>query len=510
MGAPTTVPRAQSSARPTATAPDALVVWMAVGLVGAVGMVLTGTRIGATPQPANVLWWFSVPSIRSPLASVGFYLSVTLLILGWLGVGRQALLGRLTQGRAWIVLAVWGLPLLVGPPLFSRDLYSYVGQGLLAHHGLNPYAVGPAALGSSPLLSSIASVWRDTTSPYGPLFVASTHLLSTLSGSALVGQVLAFRAFELIGVVLIMVSLPRLARHLGTDPGVALWLGVLSPLALFGFISSGHNDALMVGLLVAGVTLAVDGRFLPGVALCAVAATVKLPAALAIVFLLVDHVVAYRDVRRWRVVGESVAITAAVFAGVTLLSGFGWSWLGPTALHIPTELRVFSAPSVSLGTLVFHILHPLGLSVTASATVTATQYLCGLLAVAAIVWLVATLRHHEVVRSLGLALLLVVMGSPTVWPWYLLWGLVLLAATSAQRSKVLAAVAALAMLVVGPSGHPLLVGGWYVVVSAASVAAVVWLIRGGHWRVVVAGSGGAALAVSPSVATGEAVPRHVL
>ena len=50
-----------------------------------------------------------------------------------------------------------------------------------------------------------------------------------------------------------MVFLPRLARHLGTDPGVALWLGALSPLALFSFVASGHNDALMVGLLVAGV-----------------------------------------------------------------------------------------------------------------------------------------------------------------------------------------------------------------------------------------------------------------
>ena len=64
-------------------------------------------------------------------------------------------------------------------------------------------------------------------------------------------------------------------------------------------------------------------------------------------------------------------------------------------------------------------------------------------------------------------------------------GVVLLAATTAQRSKVLAAVAGLAMLVVGPSGHPLLLGHWYLAVSLASVAGVVWLVRGGHWRAVV-------------------------
>ena len=76
-----------------------------------------------------------------------------------------------------------------------------------------------------------------------------------------------------------------------------------------------------------------------------------------------------------------------------------------------------------------------------SATVTVIQYVSALAAVAACLWLLMTLRRHEVVRSTGLALLLIVLGSPTVWPWYLLWGLVLLAATSAQRSKALAAVA---------------------------------------------------------------------
>ena len=59
---------------------------------------------------------------------------------------------------------------------------------------------------------------------------------------------------------------------------MALWLGVLSPLALFSFVSSGHNDALMLGLLVAGIALGTAGRLRTGVALCALAATIKLPA----------------------------------------------------------------------------------------------------------------------------------------------------------------------------------------------------------------------------------------
>ena len=66
-----------------------------------------------------------------------------------------------------------------------------------------------------------------------------------------------------------MVCLPRLARNLGRRPGVALWLAVLSPLALFSFIASGHNDALMLGLLVAGLTLASEDKPMAAVFVCA-------------------------------------------------------------------------------------------------------------------------------------------------------------------------------------------------------------------------------------------------
>ena len=487
MGTPAFVQEVQTARRASPSAAPLLVASVAVGVCGALGMVLTGTQIGSVPGD-GYRWWFSIPGGQSPLVSAAFYISFGLLVVAWLGVGREAFSGRLTIARAWVVLAAWGVPFLLGPPLFSRDLYSYVGQGFVAHRGLDPYSVSPSILGPGPVLASIASVWRHTFSPYGPFFVAVSKGVVDVAGSSLAVEVLAFRALELVGVVLIMVSLPRLARHLGTEPGIALWLGALSPLALFSFISSGHNDALMVGMLVAGVTLAVSGRLVAGVVLCALAATVKLPAATAVVFLVVDRCGQLARDRRGRLVVQAAALTAVVFIGVTLFCGYGWTWMGPSALHVPTELRIFATPSVSLGNLAFHLLHPLGLPIARSGTVTVVQYVCGLAAVGGCVWLLVTLRRHEMVRSLGIALILIVVGSPTVWPWYLLWGLVLLAATNAQRSKALAATAALAMLLVGPSGSPRLLGNSYILVSLATVAAVVWLVRGQRWRRIVAGT----------------------
>ena len=82
-------------------------------------------------------------------AHLGFYVAVALLVGAWVGVGLEARRGRLTVLRCWVILALWGLPLFLGPPVFSRDIYSYIAQGLLAHHGLNPYHVAPSALGTA-------------------------------------------------------------------------------------------------------------------------------------------------------------------------------------------------------------------------------------------------------------------------------------------------------------------------------------------------------------------------
>ncbi len=268
---------------------------------------------------------------------------------------------------------------------------------------------------------------------------------------------------------------------------MALWLGALSPLALLSFIASGHNDALMVGLLLAGLTLALEGRLALGVALIALAATIKIPATAAIVFIAVDQFRSTTGDRRWRVVIEAIVVPVVVVVGITAAAGFGWTWLGPTALHVPTELRVLSTPAVALGAFVHAILHSVGVPLALSPTVTATQLLCELAAVTGAVWLVFNAHRLDMVRVLGLTLVLIVVGSPTLWPWYLMWGLAILAATSAQRSKVLAGVAGLSMLVVGPGGAPMLSGRAYFVIAPLLLGACGWLVWDRHWQRVVRG-----------------------
>jgi len=463
----------------------ALHVWAAVGFAGSCGLAAFGTRVGAVPD--GVGWWFSLPGGSTTVPGVLFYLCVCLLVAAWVGVGMWGRTARLTTRQGWFLLGAWGIPLALGPPLFSRDLYSYVAQGLIAHSGANPYTAGPSVLGPGPVLESVASVWRHTPTPYGPLFVSLLRGIAAVCGTSITAEVLALRGLELAGVVLIMVFLPRLARNLGADPGLALWLGALSPLALFSFIASGHNDGLMLGLLVAGLALASEERMTAALVLCALAMTVKVPAGAAIIFVGLGWLRATTGRRRLGALVRIVAVPLATVAVVTWASGLGWTWLGPDALRVPTELRVLPTPSVAIGTLFSHLLSLARIHVSRRATITVTEWACSVGALAIGAWLAVRVRRFNEVRLLGCALAVLVLAGPTLWPWYLLWGLTLLAATPAQRSRAVAVVMALAMLVVGPGGSPLLQGNTYLIVVGVCAAGVYWLVRNHRWASVALG-----------------------
>ena len=64
----------------------------------------------------------------------------------------------------------WLVPMLLSPPLFTRDVYAYLAQGALALHGVDPYTAGPEVL-SGPITDNVDGLWQTTGSPYGPLFL---------------------------------------------------------------------------------------------------------------------------------------------------------------------------------------------------------------------------------------------------------------------------------------------------------------------------------------------------
>jgi alpha-1,6-mannosyltransferase len=439
-----------------------------VGLAGSLLVAFAGPR---AVGDRTISWWYEpgFPGGRGGSLAV-VYIGMALLCLAWLGLGRlvatrdwRSTSGRRGGARApttrdlLIIGAVWILPLALGPALFSRDVYSYLAQGTIVHIGLNPYHDPPVALaqhGGVQVLGAVSPFWQHTTAPYGPLFLALVSLIVAVTGSNLIIGVLAIRALELAGLVLLAIYVPRLARALGTDPARAVWLALLSPLVMLELVAAGHNDMLMIGLLAAGVAIALEGRPLPGIALCAVAATIKVPALAAAVFIAFAWARAEpspRDGARFLLL--SAAIVAGVLAAVSILSGLGVSWLSSSVFSAPARVRLAITPATGIGWTVASLMHDLGVSVGSRGLESAFGVVAAILtAVAALVLLYRT-RVSTLVVLLGTFLVVAAAGGPATWPWYFTWGLVLLAALPGpQRSVGLAVALALSVFIVKPGG----------------------------------------------------------
>ena len=122
-------------------------------LLGFVGSVLLTTMaVGAGGILVNdpVISGGALSWIRyghgHDLATAALYLGVGMLVWAWIRLGHEVRRRTATVQQVRLASAVWTAPVLLSPPLFTRDVYSYLGQGALALRGLDPYQVGPSKL----------------------------------------------------------------------------------------------------------------------------------------------------------------------------------------------------------------------------------------------------------------------------------------------------------------------------------------------------------------------------
>lgn len=447
--------------------------WGAVGLAGAV-LVVVGAAQPASPFASKLpgSWWFGVPSTASAgegtqwLGVLAVYAGLVALVAGWYGIVTTCRRARLQRVRPLVGIGVaWALPVVIGPPLMSRDVYAYAAQGALAVRGGNPSTTGVAALAGSPYLHLVDPLWRHATSPYGPLFLELARAAALVGGHRVDVTVLGLRFVAVVGMALLAVAVPPMARAAGRSPTTAFALAVLNPLLLLTLVGGAHNDALMLGLLAAGVAAACARRPLPALAvlLCALAATVKVPAFAGVVF--VGWHLAGRDAP-WR---RRLASTAAAALGGTvvvgalsLLSGWGEQWLTTAD---PGRVVSWLDPATAGGLLVDRAVSAAGLGVHEAAAVGAARVAALVLAGVIGVALLRRTDRLGLPAAFGWALLALALLGPIVWPWYETWGLALVAVTAGTVARrtvlVLSALGCFATVpahVSWPGAAPLVAG----------------------------------------------------
>ena len=159
-----------------------------------------------------------------------------------------------------------------------------------------------------------------------------------------------------------------------------------------------------------------------------------------------------------------VPVAAAVTAiSVTLASGLGWGWLG-TLDAGRARLSLFS-PTTGLGTAVG------ALEPVLAAGLGAAGVLCVVLLA------LAALGRLDPVLALGLGLLGVGVLLPVVQPWYLLWGVCVLAARVGPRAAAALGAGSLVLcLTIAPSGRSVVRPPLYGLPTllAGAAAVLVW------------------------------------
>jgi alpha-1,6-mannosyltransferase len=466
------------------------------GATGTVLMAIGALGAGARPVVQDPTFGVRLLNLPSRIQTVSLTMTTTgavMMTLAWLMLGRFALgKRRMSRGELDRTLLLWVLPLLPAPPMYSKDVYSYLAQSQISMLGMDPYRVGPArALGLGHVFtSSVPSLWRDTPAPYGPLFLWIGRGISALTGQNIVAAVLCHRLVVLAGVGLIVWATPRLARRCGVAEVSALWLGAANPLLFMHLVAGIHNEALMLGLMLTGTEFALRGinvggtgntgdtgdaaskaRLVPqwprpewkplgllvfGAVLIVLSSQVKLPSLLALGF--VGMALACRlggSLRAFLSVGTAMAgLSLAVMAVVGWASGLGFGWV--FTLGTANVVRSWMSPPtlIALGTGQVGIL--LGLGDHTTAVLSLTRGI-GVLIIAVVVgWLLlAVLRGRlHPVGGLGVALGITVLLFPVVQPWYLLWAIIPLAAWATRPGfRSAAIVVTIVVGVFGPTAN---------------------------------------------------------
>ena len=452
------------------------------GMLATTLLAVGGVGAGAVPNGRDAvavelhLTWLHDTNLMQALCTVVMAMAMVLLVWSWWQL--RHLLDRLSPRSVLLLASVWALPLLVSAPLFSRDVYAYAGQGHLVANNIDAYTYGPGDYEPTSKWSyGVDSIWRYSPSPYGPLWLWISGLVLRIVGNHLVPAVILLRLVAVVGLLLVAWAVPRLAVAHGVAPQRALWLGLANPFVLLHGVAGAHNDALMVGLLVCG--LAVAGRkpttlrLVAAAALITAAALVKLPAIAALGFLPML-------LPGWGVrirAGMAVLVTAAVTSvSITTATGLGWGWLH-TLNAGSARLSIFS-PLTGIGVAVGNTLKFFGVVDTPAAVVRVV--LAAGLAVGGVVALGLLLHadHLGPMRALGLTMVAVVALGPIVQPWYLLWGLVLLAAVGGDRVLLpLGALSIALCLALLPNGRSLIRPPLYGAPVLAAAGFATYLVR---------------------------------
>ncbi|MET0872336.1 MAG: polyprenol phosphomannose-dependent alpha 1,6 mannosyltransferase MptB [Paeniglutamicibacter terrestris] len=393
------------------------------GTIGSIMVMLGSYAVG---------WLASVsPMNRNPLLIairtdyVGVVVGTVVLTVGcwilfraWLRLGQQ--LAGWPEGSLVVVKRAiwsWSIPMLFALPIFSRDVFAYIGQGRLVAAGQDPYVAGISTLNNWFQLGADIT-WAEDETPYGPLYLIVEFAVNRMVGTSPDLSVLLFRLVAFAGVLLCMIYVPKIASLHKVSGAKATWISVANPLFLISFVASAHNDSLMVGLALAGTYYAATRRGVLGVVLIAASIGVKPITLVLLPF--IGLLWAGPDAGWWRKIRYWVytaTLVAVIMAVIGWANGYGFGWL-KVMLGTGTGTVIF-APVGALNAVLHGALTTIGIGT--DWLLPAVKLVARLASVGLVLLLIFKGKQSHIVQRMALAFSALVILSPIIQPWYILW-----------------------------------------------------------------------------------------
>lgn len=436
---------------------------LATGLLGSLTILFGSLGAGYLPHDSPIRDWPLIASIRGTgwlveLSAALVIGGALLLLVAWLRLRTVALAAGPGALRAIIGAAfVWAAPLLVTVPLFSHDMFSYVAQGRLMTQGINPYTNGVATLPGWFILG-VDPLWANTPTPYGPLYLLIERTAVQLAGFGSPELSIAMlRTVSVAGVVVLAVYVLRLARLRGLSVPLTAWTVIANPLTLVLFIVAGHNDSVMLALILASLYYAQTDRRIAAVVLMAGAIAIKPIAIIALpvlALLWLRHDAPLRErVRAWMWTG---AAALGLVVAVGLIAGVGIGWV--SAMVVPGSILHWFAPMSFVSVVTSTAVEMSGHD--PAAAIALVKLLALGLAGIVTARLMLSRRAIDPLARLSGALLAFITASTAIHPWYALWVLPIAALSRPWRSAhVHLAVYASIFLMCVTVGEPIDGGG---------------------------------------------------
>jgi hypothetical protein len=314
--------------------------------------------------------------------------------------------------------------LLPAAPTLSTDVYRYAWDGRLALAGVSPYRHPPDA----PELAAFRDAvlyprlnhkdWLTVYPPGAQLLFAATAWLRP-------GSIVPFKA---LAAVLDLATLALLVGWLRAVGRPVVWalLYAWHPLVVVELAGTAHVDAAILATSVAALWAAARGRERWAGALVGLGALVKLYPALLIAAVIRHHPL-----------GAAVACAFVVLAGYAVYLPEGTAVLGSLSRYVADEEW-----NPGIRGVLDRVLAPLGGEGRLAARVLPLAAL-GAVALAA----AGVLRHRPGAERARLVVGAWLLLTPSLFPWYPVWSVPILAAAPAWPWLYLSCAVALTYLV---------------------------------------------------------------